>query len=136
MGTRGLIGFIIAAQRHASYNHFDSYPSGLGADIVKFILSLSDEEIDKMVKVVSDLKWVDGDVEPSAEIQEHYVKAGFSDLSVGRQSTADWYCLLRKVQGAAILPAIQSGELQHVIESSELKIYTSMSMVIFQGIHL
>ena len=93
-------------------------------------------QITKPVACNANTKWVDGDVEPSAEIQEHYVKAGFSDLSVGRQSTADWYCLLRKVQGAAILPAIQSGELQHVIESSELKIYTSMSLVIFQGIHL
>lgn len=43
MGTRGLLGFIISGRRHASYNHFDSYPSGLGAQVAKFILGLDEE---------------------------------------------------------------------------------------------
>lgn len=48
MGTRGLLGFIIRAQRHAAYNHYDSYPEGLGVGIVKFLLSLEPEDIAEM----------------------------------------------------------------------------------------
>ena len=52
MGTRGLLGLIVEGKRHAAYNHWDSYPSGLGAKIVKFILSLSREEYAKMTALV------------------------------------------------------------------------------------
>jgi hypothetical protein len=44
MGTRGLLGLIIQAQRHAAYNHFDSYPTGLGQEIVNFINGLKPED--------------------------------------------------------------------------------------------
>lgn len=50
MGTRGFIGLIIAGKRHAVYNHFDSYPDGLGRDVVRFINSLTKEQIDEMIK--------------------------------------------------------------------------------------
>jgi hypothetical protein len=49
MGTRGLLGLIIKSQRHASYNHCDSYPTGLGEAIVQFILSLKPEEYAWMI---------------------------------------------------------------------------------------
>ena len=52
MGTRGLLGFIIAGRRRASYNHFDSYPSGLGAQIAKFILGLKEGEKRAMLEHV------------------------------------------------------------------------------------
>jgi len=56
MGTRGLLGLIIQAQRHAAYNHYDSYPSSLGQEIVAFILGLKPEEyaeIDKLVREIT-----------------------------------------------------------------------------------
>jgi len=52
MGTRGLLGFIIAGRRRASYNHFDSYPSGLGAQVAKFILGLKEGEKRAMLEHV------------------------------------------------------------------------------------
>lgn len=48
MGTRGLLGLIIQAKRHAAYNHFDSYPAGLGQEIVDFILGLKPEDYAKL----------------------------------------------------------------------------------------
>ena len=48
MGTRGLIGFIINGARQGTYNHFDSYPCGLGNDVIKFIMSLTKEDIKDM----------------------------------------------------------------------------------------
>jgi len=55
MGTRGLVGLIIAGKRHAIYNHYDSYPSGLGNDIIKFILSLTPEQWDEMTKILQEV---------------------------------------------------------------------------------
>jgi hypothetical protein len=39
------MGFIIKGVRKGAYNQFDSYPSGLGNDIIRFILALSEEDI-------------------------------------------------------------------------------------------
>lgn len=52
MGTRGLLGLIVQGKRHAAYNHWDSYPSGLGAKIVEFILNLYPAEYPKMTALV------------------------------------------------------------------------------------
>lgn len=116
MGTRGLLGFIILGQRHAAYNHWDSYPNALGMDIVAFISSLTPEDYATMAHLVADITWADSKSKPSPELQENYRKLGFSDTRVSNQSLEDWYCLLRKTQGAAALPAIRSGELKHMEE--------------------
>lgn len=55
MGTRGLLGLIIKGKRHGAYNHFDSYPSGLGQDIVAFLLSLTEEDIKNMAARVAEI---------------------------------------------------------------------------------
>lgn len=55
MGIRGLIVFIIADKRHAYYNQMDSYPEGLGQDIVNFILSLNPEQWDEMAKKLEEV---------------------------------------------------------------------------------
>ena len=52
MGTRGLLGFIIAGRRRASYNHLDSYPSGLGVQVAKFILGFKEGEKRAMLEHV------------------------------------------------------------------------------------
>lgn len=57
MGTRGLLGFIINGVRRGSYNHWDSYPSGLGLDVVRFILGLTPEQIDKMAERLQAVEW-------------------------------------------------------------------------------
>jgi len=55
MGTRGLLGLIIQDQRHAAYNHYDSYPSSPGQEIVAFILGLKPEEYAEMDKLVREI---------------------------------------------------------------------------------
>lgn len=60
MGTRGLIGFIIKGVRKAAYNNNDSYPSGLGNDIVRFISSLTEEEIIDMQAKVEAVSTISG----------------------------------------------------------------------------
>ncbi|KAF4635452.1 hypothetical protein G7Y89_g2648 [Cudoniella acicularis] len=117
MGTRGLLGLIIKGKRHGAYNHFDSYPSGLGSEIAKFILSLTPEEWDEMAKLVEGITWVKEGEKPSKELQERYSSLGFADLQVSNRALEDWYCLLRKVQFDKTLPAIKSGNLKHLVES-------------------
>ncbi|KDR77450.1 hypothetical protein GALMADRAFT_224811 [Galerina marginata CBS 339.88] len=68
MGTRGFLGFIIhSSQRHAAYNHFDSYFTGLGKKIVEFILCLTTEEYDIMARLASEIKY---ESTPSLDPQE------------------------------------------------------------------
>ena len=38
MSTRGMIGIRINGNLMGTYNHFDSYPDGLGNDMVTFIM--------------------------------------------------------------------------------------------------
>ena len=119
MGTRGLLGFIILSQRRAAYNHSDSYPDYLGRNIVKFILSLTPEDYATMALRVAELTWVDWNSKPSPELQEYYQKLGFADTRFIKGGLEDWFGLLNKMQGGAALPAIQSGELKHLEESSK-----------------
>jgi hypothetical protein len=133
MGTRGLFGLIIQGRKYATYNHFDSYPKGLGAMIVVFILSLSPSDIAAMAQRVRDIivsfnyhtmtpsnsrQWVDPGSKPSTELQERYSALGYAELTVSEGTTEDWYCLLYTTRGAKALPAIQSGDLKHMTDSS------------------
>jgi hypothetical protein len=56
MGTRGIIGFITKGVRWGTYNHSDSYPSGLGDAIVKFILARTDEELEQMLEKIEQVR--------------------------------------------------------------------------------
>jgi hypothetical protein len=96
MGTRGAYGFRVNGKDFLMYNHFDSYPSGLGRQVVDFIRRNSDKTIGKLAK---SLVVVDRDVNPTEAQKEMCRKAGVVDLSVSNKSENDWYCLLRKTQG-------------------------------------
>jgi hypothetical protein len=56
MGTRGIIGFIQKVVYRGAYNHFDSYPSGLGDAIIKFILAHTDQELEEMISKVEQVR--------------------------------------------------------------------------------
>lgn len=95
MSTRGAMGVRIDGKDVITYNHFDSYPEGLGEDIVKDIRETPLLTLKRAAKM---LKPVDEDKEPTEEqIKE---LATYLDLSVSEQSEKDWYCLLRKTQGS------------------------------------
>lgn len=94
MGTRGFIGFVVNDQEKIAYNHWDSYPSGLGVEILQW---LHQADPAKIREQAANLKVVEHGVMPTdAEI---VALRPWTNLSVGTQSTADWYCLLRETQG-------------------------------------
>lgn len=94
MGTRGAFGFHADNEDKVTYNHSDSYPDGLGADI---LAALSGETIEHLRDVAAGLIMVNKDEKPTPEQIE--LCAPWPDLKVSGQSTEDWYCLLRPARG-------------------------------------
>lgn len=103
MGTRGFVGFVVDGVEKISYNHFDSYPGGVGLDVLEWLRGVVAESeptqrtLAKVLSVVPDRAPTDVEREALAE---------FEDSRVG---SADdfWYRLLRETQGkpGAILQA-------------------------------
>ena len=96
MGTRGLYGFRKDGIDKATYNHFDSYPDYLGRNAAELLVFTTPE---LMEKVYESIILVDKNVPPTPEQVKECVDAGYYNGSVSEQSTADWYCLLRNLQG-------------------------------------
>lgn len=96
MGTRGLYGIRKNNIDKTTYNHFDSYPEGLGADMLKFIRKHSNAALNEFY---DNIIMVAPDAIPTKEEIAHCAEYGFINLTVSNQSTQDWYCLLRETQG-------------------------------------
>lgn len=93
MSTRGAYGFRINDKDKVTYNHFDSYPDGLGSTIVEFIRTTSDEQLNE---IANRIRLVDEDDKPTPEDVKKYQHL-FQE--VGTQDPRDWYALLRSAQG-------------------------------------
>lgn len=98
MGTRGAFGFRLNGEDKITYNHFDSYPDGLGNSVVDFARTAV-QDLPGLKAKVSALRLVDSNTPPTDADIEACQKAGTVDLGVSNQSTSDWYCLLRHAQG-------------------------------------
>jgi len=96
MSTSGSYGFRINGQDKLFYNHWDSYPDGLGFKVLDFIRTTS---YDEMREIAERIQLVDDSTPPTQEQIEICRKAGTINLNVGDQSETDWYCLLRNAQG-------------------------------------
>lgn len=112
MGTRGAFGFRIDGQDKVTYNHYDSYPSGLGENIVRHIVK---NKIDHMKNVARSIKMVNADIAPTPEEIDSCLD--WADLGVGDQKLTDWYCLLREAQNS--LDAWLDDGLRLMIDSQE-----------------
>ena len=98
MGTRGLLGVIIDGEEKLTYQQYDSYPDGVGADVRMFLeMALTVEGVDGLRKKARRLKVVNDDMTPTAE--DVAALSRYTNTKVGAQSTQDWYCLLRETQG-------------------------------------
>lgn len=97
MGTRGSFGFRVNGEDKLMYNHSDSYPSGLGLDVLAFLKAV---DVSTLSSKAAKLKAVDNDIaRPTAAQKAKCRKAGTVDLAVSQRSEDDWYCLLRNAQG-------------------------------------
>lgn len=102
MGTGGFVGFVVDGTEKIAYNHFDSYPSGLGTDVLSW---LRKAHLGGARRLAGELRVVDPGSAPTAEDIEKL--KGYANLNVGRQTVEDWYALLPETQGnpAAMLDA-------------------------------
>lgn len=110
MGTRGAYGFRLEGEDKVTYNHFDSYPTGLGKDLLK---ELSGRSYEDMVAAARRITLVDGQTEPTAEQIASLKK--YANTGVSNQKLEDWYCLLREAQGT--LEPWLIGEVPVMIDS-------------------
>lgn len=116
MGTRGALGFVLAGNEKITYNQYDSYPDGLGEDVLSWLRAalglpvdvrdiLAAEEVGTPEKVnpesearlrrqVERLAKVP-DREPTGSDREQLAEFTDRDVSTGE----DWYALLRRTQG-------------------------------------
>lgn len=94
MSTRGAFGWRIDGQDKVTYNHFDSYPEGLGEVMMQCAKKFP---LDDMANIVRGIKLVDERSRPTQK-QIQQCRA-FCNRNVSNRSDKDWYCLLRDAQG-------------------------------------
>ena len=96
MGTRGLYGIRKNGVDKTTYNHYDSYPDGLGRDIIKFAVTHTVEQISTLY---DHIEMINEEKLPTSEQIALCKKYANPDFSVSNQSPYDWYCLTRGLQG-------------------------------------
>ena len=115
MGTRGLFGFYYKGKYYVVYNHYDSYPSGLGVLIVKELKRAIDEgRLEEWKSLLIQIKEVNPSIPPTEE-EINRLKC-YSDLRVSNRKYTDWYCLLRNCQGS-LEDVLKSGYIQNHIHN-------------------
>ncbi len=96
MGTRGFIGFVIDNEVKITYNHFDSYPGGLGVATLAAVRELAKDPI-ALTEAARALKLVNEEDIPTAEDIARLRQYHNDQVSTG--SVTEWYSLMRNIQG-------------------------------------
>lgn len=96
MSTRGFVTFVEGGIEKTAYNHSDSYPSGLGRDVLSW-LRFAAQDVPTLREKVKTLRVVDDSTPPTDEDVNRL--AQFADLNVSGRDPREWYVLLRETQG-------------------------------------
>ncbi|RYD49074.1 MAG: hypothetical protein EOP83_25630 [Verrucomicrobiaceae bacterium] len=101
MGTRGAFGFRVDDTDRVVYNHYDSYPSGLGRDMLQYVAEQNIIHGDNLIPALSGQARGMIKLEPDQKPTPEQIKElePFTDLSVNGGRTDTFYTLLRKTQG-------------------------------------
>lgn len=128
MGSRGLFGFYYQNKYYVVYNHFDSYPEGLGKQIVDEIKqAIKDGKLNEWENKLQTIKIIDTNIDPTLhDIKKLYA---YTDLSVSSQSQLDWYCLLRKTQGS-LKKVIKSGYMINSVDADGSPIFEQYAYIL------
>lgn len=100
MGTRGAIGFFINGETKVAYNHFDSYPDAVGADVVDFLADTY-----KKLGPADALAWLREKATAFAPTKtekptpDDIVRLAKYARQRDLDSDVEWYDLLRNAQG-------------------------------------
>lgn len=95
MSTRGFLGFVADGREIIAYKHSDSYPDGLGVDVLTWA---READMSAAREAALNVRLVTEETPPTAE--DIAKLAPWTNRSVGgRKETPDWYQLLRGTQG-------------------------------------
>lgn len=97
MGTSGNMAFVADGKTKAGYVHFDSYPSGLGADVLDWLHEALNEQTGKALTQVRNLVVVNDETTPTPEQIE--ALKWYANTNVSSRQLDEWYVLLRECQG-------------------------------------
>lgn len=109
MGTRGAYGFTVAGKNKITYNHYDSYPDGLGKTIVEFVACRTPEQLSKIAKAIKM-------VNENKKITAAQIKK-LGTLGITVTADDDWYNVLRDYQGN--LEKLSSTGMPYMINSED-----------------
>ena len=115
MGTRGAVGFRLNGKDYITYNHWDSYPSGLGLAVIKDIKKIGLKGMPDLPNYIGNIELVKGNSTPTPEQIKN--TEPWHNLTVSEQSYSDWYCLIRDAQGT-LLPYM-TGKLRYMVDSHD-----------------
>ena len=107
MGTRSAYGFHKDGVDKITYNHYDSYPSGLGKVIQNFIMNTLEVKLDEIFEKIVMINQND-----PISVQDRIRHKEFLDEDVS--DGKDWYSLLRNTQGK--LEAYRDTKLVNMID--------------------
>ena len=98
IGTRGAFGVVVDGVEKIGYCQYDTYPEGHGVENLQWIRSIIERGFENDARQLAlDAKLVDDTV--VAEKEDIEKLSAFTNLSVSKQSTDDWYCLTRDTHG-------------------------------------
>lgn len=106
MGTRGLFGLRKNNIDKCSYNHYDSYPSWLGEEMIEYIQTHSIDEMnnlyDKLIMVDEDFRTSEFTEEQKEKYKNFMQKNNFFSHQIGKIETSEditMYQFLHEFQG-------------------------------------
>ena len=111
MSTRGAYGVYLEGKTKIFYNHSDSYPRGLGQDMIDQTIYLVNKyTIEQLKEMARNLRSMHMDEQPTAE-EIKKIDAALNKLGWEPCETEDMYVKLRNVQGnlVCLLEDIQVG---------------------------
>jgi len=114
--TAGAYGFASNTKIKLTYNHFDSFPEGLGREIVAFIRKVEEDKGWASFRFkVDGLTMVDENAKMTEDEARKYFprKKSFAKLPT-------WYEAIHNYQNGKILPAILNGEVSHMTDAKTL----------------
>jgi len=114
MGTRGAFGYRIDGADKVAYNHFDSYPDGLGRTMLEYIGAHTAEQ---MAEAARRIVLVGEDESPPPEMVDRYARYANRGMGWGVDNgkPTHWYTLLREAQGE---PKAFHDGLDHMIDGA------------------
>ena len=121
MSTRGCIGFRINEVDKVMYNHCDSYPRGLGEEVLEFIATTPIKELKAIAKKIQLVEAYDKNGDDTIIDPAHLSKfKRYADPSVGEsmsnKEVHTYYQLLRNTQGDL---GAYKGDLDIMIDNKE-----------------